>query len=99
MGRVPASREKLSREDKINDTILTSLRTSWGANLEKLRVEHQYDLLNIHHAYIDRLIDGNLAVLTNDTLILTRSGRLLADKIASDLFAISVEESDDDRHL
>jgi oxygen-independent coproporphyrinogen-3 oxidase len=88
-GRVPATREVLSREDKINDCILTTLRTSWGTDLQKLRKEYQYDLLQVHRAYVNRLIDGNLAVVSNDTLILTRSGRLLADKIASDLFAVA----------
>jgi oxygen-independent coproporphyrinogen-3 oxidase len=98
-GKIPAAREVLNREDKINDTILTSLRTSWGTNLEKLRVDHDYDLLKVHRAYVDHLLKGNLAVLENNTLILTRSGRLLADKIASDLFAISIGESDDQGHL
>lgn len=98
-GKIPAAREVLNREDKINDTILTSLRTSWGTNLEKLRVDHNYDLLKVHRAYVDHLLKGNLAVLENNTLILTRSGRLLADKIASDLFAISIGESDDQGHL
>ena len=90
-GTVPASRENLNREDKINDIILTSLRTSWGADLQKLREEHHYDLFNVNRAYVDRLLNGNLAVVINDTLILTKSGRLLADKIASDLFAIAVQ--------
>lgn len=84
---VPATRETLSREDKINDWILTTLRTSWGTDLLKLRNEYQYDLLQVHYTYVNRLIDSKLAVVNNDTLILTRSGRLLADKIASDLFA------------
>ena len=48
---------------------------------------HQYDLLKVHSGYINSLIDGNLAIVHNDALILTKSGRLLADTIASDLFA------------
>jgi oxygen-independent coproporphyrinogen III oxidase len=88
-GRVPATRETLSQEDKINDWILTTLRTSWGTDLKKLRKEYKYDLLRVHHAYVNRLVDSKLAVVDNDTLILTRSGRLLADKIASDLFAVA----------
>lgn len=86
-GRIDATVETLNREDKINDWILTTLRTSWGTDLQKLRRDHKYDLLEIHRAYVDGLIDGNLAVVRDDTLILTKSGRLLADKIAADLFA------------
>jgi oxygen-independent coproporphyrinogen-3 oxidase len=99
LGRVDATLETLSREDQINDWILTTLRTSWGTDLQKLRREHAYDLLATHRAYVDSLIDGNLAVLSNDILILTKSGRLLADKIASDLFVRQVRRIDDNRRL
>lgn len=92
-GNVPASREILNREDKINDLILTTLRTSWGTDLLKLRYEHDYDILALHGPYLDRLIQGNLASVRNDTLILTKSGRLLADKIAADLFALPIAET------
>jgi coproporphyrinogen III oxidase-like Fe-S oxidoreductase len=44
-------------------------------------------LLQMHGPYIKQLIDSNLAVVTDQSLILTKSGRLLADKIAADLFA------------
>jgi oxygen-independent coproporphyrinogen III oxidase len=86
-GRVPATVEALNREDKINDWILTTLRTSWGTDLQKLLKDYEYDLLQVHGRYIDSLIAGNLAFVNDDALILTRTGRLLADKIASDLFA------------
>jgi oxygen-independent coproporphyrinogen-3 oxidase len=85
--RVPATVEILSREDKINDWLLTGLRTAWGTNLTDLLKSHQYDLLQMHGPYIKQLIDSNLAVVTDQSLILTKSGRLLADKIAADLFA------------
>ena len=98
-GIVPAAREILNREDKINDSILTSLRTAWGVDLEKLRTEYDYDVQRIHRPYLDLLISGNLAIAHKGTLILTRSGRLLADKIASDLFAAPIAHIDDDGHL
>ncbi len=84
---VPASIEILSREDKINDWLLTGLRTAWGTNLADLLKNYQFDLLQIHGPYIKQLIDSNLAVVSDQSLILTKSGRLLADKIAADLFA------------
>ncbi len=85
-GKIPATVEILTREDKINDWLLTTLRTSWGTNLKALRQDHQYDLLQLHGHYIQRLIDNKLAILTKERLILTKSGRLLADSIASYLF-------------
>ena len=89
-GKIPASLETLSREDKINDYVLTSLRTSWGANLTKLKAEFGYDLLGIHQDYVQRILDKKIAVIESESLILTRSGRFLADQIASDLFAMTV---------
>ena len=88
-GQIPATIETLSREDKINDFLLTSLRTSWGTDLKKLLNEHRYDLLTIHANYVQKLVENGYASLTNETLILTKSGRLLADKIASDLFMMT----------
>jgi oxygen-independent coproporphyrinogen-3 oxidase len=88
-GQIPATIEVLSREDMINDWLLTTLRTSWGTNLKKLRDEYQFDLLKIHGNYVQKLIENGHATLTSETLILTKSGRLLADKIASDLFSMT----------
>ena len=72
-GRVPATPEILNRADQINDWILTTLRTSWGTDLKKLRNMHQYDLLKVHSGYINSLIDGNLAIVHNEALILSRA--------------------------
>jgi oxygen-independent coproporphyrinogen-3 oxidase len=84
--KIPATVEVLTREDKINDFLLTTLRTSWGADLSTLRKNFQYDLLEVHQAYIENLTENRLATVENEMLRLTKSGRLLADKIAADLF-------------
>jgi oxygen-independent coproporphyrinogen III oxidase len=88
-GETPASVEILSDEDQINDFLLTTLRTSWGTDLEKLRNELKYDLMNMRQNYIHTLIQNRLAVVRNDHLILTREGKFVADKISSDLFVPS----------
>jgi oxygen-independent coproporphyrinogen III oxidase len=88
-GETPASVEILSDEDQINDFLLTTLRTSWGTDLEKLRNELKYDLMNMRQNYIHTLIQNHLAVVRNDHLILTREGKFVADKISSDLFVPS----------
>jgi oxygen-independent coproporphyrinogen-3 oxidase len=87
--QVPATIEILSPEDKVNDFLLTSLRTSWGTDLRILSQKYGYDLLKIHGGYVQRLIEAEYAEMTNETLILTKKGRLLADKIASDLFTMT----------
>jgi len=88
-GQIPATIEILSLEDKANEYLLTTLRTSWGTDLKKLSNELQYDLLTIHGNYVQKLVENGHALLSNETLILTKSGRLLADKIASDLFLMT----------
>jgi oxygen-independent coproporphyrinogen III oxidase len=86
-GVIPAEREILSRENKINEYILTSLRTSWGINLAHLTQQYHYNLHEQHALYLSILLEKKLATLANNTLRLTRTGKLLADKISSDLFA------------
>lgn len=87
--KIPASLEILTREDKINEYLLTSLRTAWGVSLTRLVQDFAIDLKNTHQQYIRILLDSKLATIDNDTLRLTKSGLLLADKIASDLFVIA----------
>lgn len=86
--KIPATVESLTREDKINDFLLTTLRTSWGSDLNFLRDVLQYDILQSHGIYIQDLVKNRFATVDNNILALTRSGRLLADKIASDLFVL-----------
>ena len=86
--QIPATLEILTREDRINEYLLTTLRTSWGTSLAKLRKELSLDLLAEHGPYLRSLQENGLATLENDFLILTKNGKLLADKIASDLFVI-----------
>jgi oxygen-independent coproporphyrinogen-3 oxidase len=88
--QVPFEQETLSREDKINEYLLISLRTAKGANLLKLKTEFECDLIEKENAYINSLLAKNLALLENNTLRLTKKGKLVADKIASDLFILPI---------
>lgn len=84
---IPFEKEVLSREDKINEYILTTLRTSWGTDVGFLKRTLAYDLVTENKAYISDLLDKKLLTLENQVLKLTNAGKLLADKISSDLFA------------
>jgi oxygen-independent coproporphyrinogen-3 oxidase len=88
-GKIPSTVEILSREDRINDYLLTRLRTSWGADLKKLKKELDYDVFSIHRQYVDSLCLQGFAFVENDVLVLSRTGKLLADKISSDLFTVA----------
>lgn len=88
-GKIPFEREVLSTEDHVNEYLLTTLRTQWGSDLERLKQEYGYDVLGQHGVLINDLLARKLAVLEKNFLKLTRTGRMLADKISSDLFLIS----------
>jgi oxygen-independent coproporphyrinogen-3 oxidase len=88
-GTVPFERELLKNEDRINEYILTTLRTSAGCNVEKLKNDFGYDLLKDRERYLQQLKDHHLIHVQDHCLTLTRPGKLLADKISSDLFLIS----------
>jgi oxygen-independent coproporphyrinogen-3 oxidase len=85
--KIPFEKEILTRENKINEYIFTSLRTSRGCNLSYLTSTYAYDLKMINSDYIQSLLNTGYVTISDDILHLTRQGKLLADKIASDLFA------------
>lgn len=85
---VPFEREELTRANRINEYVLTTLRTHWGTDLKKIQSEYGYDLLKENYEYLSQAFDQGLATLNNDVLRLTQKGKLLADKISSDLFVM-----------
>lgn len=76
----------LTPEDQVNEYILTSLRTKWGCDLSLLKAKYQVDLLAEQEHYLNRLAGKDLIYEDEGFLVLTDQGKLLADKIASDLF-------------
>jgi oxygen-independent coproporphyrinogen-3 oxidase len=76
--------EILSTTDQWNELILTGLRTSYGVSLGQL--ERLQPIPISIHAMISELTESGLATLQDGVLILTDSGRLQADHIASELF-------------
>jgi oxygen-independent coproporphyrinogen-3 oxidase len=83
---IPSTVETLQQTDHINEYIMTSLRTQWGCDMHLLKSNYQYDLQQEKSGYLARLVGLGLAGLQDNKLILTTQGKLLADKIALDLF-------------
>ena len=77
-GIIPFEKEELTKTQQLNEYIMTSLRTIEGLHLEIAG----NGLLEKSKKFIDR----GLMKLENNTLVLTREGKLLADGIAADLF-------------
>ena len=86
---IPFEIEILSDEDHINEYLLTTLRTNWGSDLERLKNEYHYDIKVTHESYLSNLLEKKLVCIENNFLKLTKTGRLVADKITSDLFLVS----------
>lgn len=84
-GSIPFEREVLSRENKVNEYLLTTLRTRWGCNLNLLKDQLNEDLLHRSGEYISQLQREGLLTVEENMLRLTRRGKLFADKIAEDL--------------
>lgn len=85
-GELPQESETLSRQDHINEYLMTGLRTSWGVDLGYLKRQWQHDLLQEHQRYVEEMVKKNHACLEKEYLILTQEGRLLADEITARLF-------------
>lgn len=66
---------------------MTSLRTMWGINLKKVESDFGPDLLkHLLHESGDYLEQGAIERTPENFLRLTLQGKLLADRIASDIF-------------
>ncbi len=84
-GLIPAETEILSDIDKLNEYIMTSLRTSWGLDLDKLNGIASASADHLQKAAIEFFDKGWLSQ-QNKIIYLTQTGKLYADHIASELF-------------
>lgn len=83
---IPFEREVLTDKNKFNEYILTSLRTMWGINT-KLILEKFGEVAHVMAvSQLNDLVSDGLISKEEENFILTRKGRFLADRIASDLF-------------
>jgi oxygen-independent coproporphyrinogen-3 oxidase len=85
---IPAELDILSSADRVNEYLMTSLRTSSGCDLNFLKTALDYDLIKNAKPIIDQWISSGFCFIEKEKLVLTQKGRLLADKLASDLFVI-----------
>jgi len=84
--KVPAELELLDKTNKVNEYLLTSLRTKWGCDLKKLLDEWDYDLFEQQQTIIGQFIEAEYMFLDEEVLYLTRKGMMLADEIIGQLF-------------
>ena len=82
---IPAEIEVLTEENRLNEYIMTSLRTMWGLDLDKLNAIAPASatvLLKAAYIYFDR----GWITRKENIIYLTKTGKLYAGAIAADLF-------------
>ena len=87
-GAIPAEIEILTEANKINEYMMTRLRTKWG--IEWSKIEQTFAQLNteIPLDLIKNWQKNDWAHVSKGHLILTETGALMADKLAADLFIV-----------
>jgi oxygen-independent coproporphyrinogen-3 oxidase len=85
-GKIPAEIELLTVENRINEYIMTSLRTSKGMDLNKISDQFGSDYSNEIKSNLEVFDEKNWILIRNNEIILTTEGKLFADHIASELF-------------
>ena len=78
--------EELTTDDQVNEYLLTTLRTKWGADMNFIENTYNVDFTNLKRETINILLQQEKAEIKNFHLILTQKGLLLADQISADLF-------------
>lgn len=79
-------KEVLTEAERYNEYILTSLRTIWGIDTNYLKTNFNTDFIKDFNSKISEYIKQETIVVKDTTYTLTEKGKLLADKIASELF-------------
>ncbi len=78
-------REVLTTAQQFNEYILTALRTCWGVDLQRLK-KLNLESADVFKKNASTYIKAGQMLLDKGHFILTRSGKLLADRIAMELF-------------
>jgi len=89
--KLPEIVEELSLNDRFNEYIMTSLRTIWGTDLEKIKTDFGADFLEETNRNLKAFEDKDWLVIQDDQIKLSENGKLFADHIASELFIVGNE--------
>lgn len=78
--------EQLSPANRINEYLMTGLRTIWGINWKYIRQEFGEQAASLIAPLLEEKMQEGLIEQQGDHYKLTRQARIMADGIASDLF-------------
>ncbi|WP_442589962.1 radical SAM family heme chaperone HemW [Pedobacter sp. AW31-3R] len=95
IGQLPETIEELDQHDRFNEYVMTSLRTMWGTDLQRIKQEFGNSFLEDTLENMKPFIKRDWLRKEDDKLILTQDGKLFADYIASELFLINDQHEND----
>jgi len=67
---------------------MTSLRTMWGIDLQKIKADFGKDFLEETQHNLRSFEDKDWLTIDGDNIKLSQNGKLFADHIASELFVV-----------
>jgi oxygen-independent coproporphyrinogen III oxidase len=85
---IPFEEEELTGVQRLNEYIMTSLRTIEGLDLEAVEKNFSREERNKIESSIKGYCEGKLVIEHDEKLVLTDEGKLFADGIASHLFSL-----------
>ena len=80
-GKIPFESENLTQNEKYNDYVITSLRTMWGLNTEKLKNDFGENYQNYFLGKTKILLDKNILTKSGNNFKLTDKGMFISDNI------------------
>lgn len=86
--KLNCQKETLTALQCYNEYVLTSLRTMWGTDLKYIEHHFGKEYLSRCIKEVEKYIKTEHVSDTENKLLLTDKGKLIADKIASDLFIV-----------
>lgn len=85
-GELPETIEQLSSTDKFNEYVMTSLRTMWGLNLEKVASDFGKNYVDQIQKLMKNFVADGQLLNEGNVIKLSNKGKLFADGIAAALF-------------
>jgi oxygen-independent coproporphyrinogen III oxidase len=83
---IPFEEETLTDNDRINEYVMTALRTIEGINLEKVITEFGKEHIVRLLIQAEKYVIVDKVFITENNIVLTKEGKFFADGIAADLF-------------
>ena len=80
-GKVPNTKDSLTKDDRFNEYLLTGLRTIEGVRLDYLFEEFDVDLKKKHQGFLTKCVQEGLIIISSDRLSLTENGFFVSDSI------------------